>query len=200
MSAVGTTWTRLELALADREGDGEPADLESRALTGDARAWDALIRVHQRRVLVALLARGIRLDRARDLCQEAWARLIAQSRAGRLRSLTLPGLAVRQAIFLAQEDARRACNKKPHVDCEMQVERVEPPFTERLHDRDRLTKAQRVLQTCSPSAQRVFELLYADPGMRHAEVADELGLSLQRVRQIVCEVRKVLRAELEVDP
>jgi RNA polymerase sigma-70 factor (ECF subfamily) len=33
--------------------------------------------------------------------------------------------------------------------------------------------------------------------LSHAEVAKKVGLSLQRVRQILCEVRKELREALE---
>ncbi len=195
MTALGTTWTRLAL-LGGARARTEPELCEA-ALEGDAAAWDALFRLHQRRVLVALLARGVRVDRARDLCQDAWARLIVQQRAGRLRNLTLPGLAIRQALFLAAEENRRARSRRPHLP----VHEVEPPADattfERIVDRDRLARARVVLEGCPPTARRVFERLYAEPGVRHAEVAEELGLSVQRVRQIVCEVRKTLRAALE---
>jgi DNA-directed RNA polymerase specialized sigma24 family protein len=40
--------------------------------------------------------------------------------------------------------------------------------------------------------------VYEDPGVPHAEVAVKVGLSVQRVRQILCEVRKTLREALEV--
>ena len=41
-------------------------DLARAALSGDASAWAVLIARHQQRVLVAILARGIALDRARS--------------------------------------------------------------------------------------------------------------------------------------
>ena len=45
------------------------------------------------------------------------------------------------------------------------------------------------LATCSPTARKVFRLVYATPGGNAASAAKELGLSLQRVRQILCETR-----------
>jgi RNA polymerase sigma-70 factor (ECF subfamily) len=39
-------------------------------------------------------------------------------------------------------------------------------------------------------------LIYENPDLPHAEAAAQVGLSVQRVRQILCEVRKRLRAVL----
>src|SRR5690349_723430 len=69
--------------------------------------WEALIARHGHTVLLALLARGVRLDRARELLQETWARLFERAQQGRFDSLELPGLAITQAMFLAAEDGRR---------------------------------------------------------------------------------------------
>src|SRR5689334_10042253 len=60
-------------AEAPRVGDEET--LSRRALAGDRAAWDALVARHHRRVVVSLLARGVRVDRAHELAQETWARL-----------------------------------------------------------------------------------------------------------------------------
>ena len=57
--------------------------------------------------------------------------------------------------------------------------------------------ALRVLATCSASAQAVFRALYDDPPPSHDVVAKRVGLSVQRVRQILCEVRKKIREALE---
>src|SRR5438105_2758736 len=72
---------------------GEPDEqLIPRALEGSKVAWEHLIRRHERRVLLMLLGQGVRIDRARDITQETWARLIAHQRAGRLERMELPGL------------------------------------------------------------------------------------------------------------
>src|SRR5688500_4859484 len=77
----------------------EPA-LVRAALAGDPRGWARLIERHDHRVVVSLLARGVPLDRAKELAQETWLRLIENQRAGRLPALSLPGLAIVQAGFL----------------------------------------------------------------------------------------------------
>src|SRR5262245_35043530 len=94
-------------AAVPKAGSPEADELLRRAASGERDAWQALVALHDRRVIVSLLARGIPLDRARDLAQETWARLWEQHREGKLPRLELPGLAVRQAAFLAADDARR---------------------------------------------------------------------------------------------
>src|SRR5262245_10499000 len=82
-------------------------ELAAAALAGDAEAWAALIERHDRKVVVALLGRGVPLERAREVAQEAWLRLMERQRAGRLTELMLPGLAIVQAAFLAANERRR---------------------------------------------------------------------------------------------
>jgi RNA polymerase sigma-70 factor (ECF subfamily) len=182
-------------ALAERS---EP-QLAEQALRGDREAWGELVARHDHRVIVALLARGIRLDQARELAHQAWIRLIDQQRAGRLERLELPGLAIRQAVFLALDAARRrelAAHSLDHAAARA-VHDAAASAEDRLIRREQLQRAQAELARCSPSARRLFALLYRNPGMRHAEAARQLGLSVQRVRQILCEVRARLRAAIE---
>src|SRR5689334_22497165 len=82
-------------------------DLARRALTGDESAWGALVQRHNHRVVLSLLAAGAPIERAKELAQEAWLRLVEQQRAGRLERIELPGLAMRQARYLWLEDVRR---------------------------------------------------------------------------------------------
>ena len=178
--------------------------LTSRALEGDTGAWNALIQKHNHRVVVSLLARGVRIDRAKDLAQETWLRLIEQQRAGRLTHLMLPGLAVAQAAFLSLEAARRDASKSaplPFDAARGATDLVDPQADAeaRLVSGERLASAERVLSRCSASSRAVFQLVYGGEGLSHAEVASKVGLSLQRVRQILCEVRKQLRSALEGD-
>src|SRR5580692_7937014 len=72
----------------------------------DRAHWNGLVERHDRAVLRVLLARGIRVDRARDLAQSAWAKLWEKQIAGLLPRLELPGLAIRQALFLAADERR----------------------------------------------------------------------------------------------
>jgi RNA polymerase sigma-70 factor (ECF subfamily) len=180
----------------------DEATLCAAALAGSAEAWSALVQRHNHRVVVSLLSRGVRVDRAKDIAQEAWMRLVEQQRQGRLDRLQLPGLAITQAMFLSLEAQRREANTRRHDPID------EPAIAAALRDpqgdaesrmltAERVARALEVLSTCSPSARKVFRLAYGGDGLSHAEVASRVGLSLQRVRQILCEVRAKLRVALE---
>ncbi len=172
------------------------------ALSGRRDGWELLIQRHNHRVVLSLLGRGIPIDRAKDLAQEAWTRLIQQQQDGRLARLDLPGLAITQATFLALDAARRD-ERGPVDDAPAAIDAIAHRgggVEERLLERERLERALRALALCPPSAQRVFRLFYEDPSIPHAELAAQVGLSVQRVRQILCEVRKALRGALEESP
>ncbi len=178
------------------------AEIAARALEGQSSAWDEIVRRHSHRVLLALLARGVPWDAAHDLVQEVWLRLVRQQRAGRLQSLALPGLAIAQAGWLAREEGRtrrrhetimsgRAAvtvddvDHDPGADPEQQAIR-----------RERLDRIREELEVCPPRARQIFLAVYGPEGCSHAEAARDFGLSVQRVRQAVCEVRARLRTAL----
>jgi RNA polymerase sigma-70 factor (ECF subfamily) len=176
----------------------------ARALGGDEDAWNALVAKHDHRVVVSLLARGVRLDRAKDIAQEAWIRLVEQQRAGRLSHLVLPGLAIAQAAFLSLEAARRDVRGEALLPLEADGARLATDLVDpaadaeaRLLTSERIARAEKVLGGFAPNAREVFRLAYGGEGLSHAEVARRVGLSLQRVRQILCEVRKELKDALE---
>ncbi len=179
------------------------AELAAQALAGSSPAWDEIVRRHSHRVLLALLGSGVPWDAAPDLVQEAWLRLVRQQRAGRLRSLVLPGLAIAQAGWLAREESR---TRRRHetimggravevtVDGEDHDPGVDPE--EQAIRRDRLDRIRRELEVCPPRARQIFLAVYGPDGRSHAEVAHDLGLSVQRVRQALCEVRARMRTAL----
>ena len=187
----------MRVAIMDIGWEGLSAaagDAERAALAGDRAAWNTLVARHDRRVVLALVAAGVRPAQARDIAQEAWLTLIRRADAKQLPHLQLPGLAVRQALYLAKTQGRRP-QGEPLPEAEALVADAPDAFDHVL-TAERLRAAQAVLRTCSDSAQRVFSLLYSQPHLSHAEVAQQVGLSVQRVRQIVCEVRKKLRPAL----
>ena len=181
------------------------AELAAHALEGSSPAWDEIVRRHSHRVLLALLARGVPWESAHDLVQEVWLRLVRQQRAGRLRSLILPGLAIAQAGWLAREEGRTRKRREAimgdqagaaageYVD-DMDHGTVDPE--ERAAQRERLELVQRELATCPPRSRQIFQAVYGAGGRSHAEVARDLGVSVQRVRQAVYEVRSRMRAAL----
>ena len=161
--------------------------------------WDDAIRRHGHRVYVSVLALGLSPDRAKEIVQATWTRLIEQHAAGALAELDFPGLAIRQARFLAlNELQRRKVEKRvlaavPDAPAEPNVERV-------VASREQIERMLDALATCSPTAKKVFRLVYATPGGTCASAAQEVGLSLQRVRQILCETRSHIRRALEATP
>jgi RNA polymerase sigma factor (sigma-70 family) len=189
-----TMSARLRIMPPEESTDAEAGDPVAAALGGDPGAWSRLIARHGHRVLMALVARGVPLERARELCQETWLRLMEQQRAGRLRALSLPGLAIVQARFLAANDRRRQGR-------DLGAAAAPEPTTGRtgedeVIDKERALRIARALEGCPAGARRVFELVYDHPELGYAEIAVQVGLSVQRVKQIVFEVRKRLRAAL----
>jgi RNA polymerase sigma-70 factor (ECF subfamily) len=158
--------------------------------------WDDAIRQHDRRVYLSVLALGLGPDRAREIAQAAWTRLIEQHRKGALAELELPGLAIRQARFLALNELKRARSEGrvlaavPDPPDSTDVER-------QVGSRRDIERVLAALQTCSPTARKVFRIVYAMPGGNAAVAAKQVGLSLQRVRQILCETRAHIRRALD---
>jgi len=179
------------------------AEIAVRALEGQSSAWDEIVRRHSHRVLLATLARGVPWDAGHDLVQEVWLRLVRQQRAGRLQSLALPGLAITQAGWLAREAGR---TKRRHETI-MSERAAAVPVDDVDHDpganpeeqairRERRDLIRNELEACPPRARQIFLAVYGPEGRSHAEAARDLGLSVQRVRQALCEVRARVRTAL----
>jgi DNA-directed RNA polymerase specialized sigma24 family protein len=164
--------------------------------TSPAAPWDDAIRRHDHRVYLSVLALGLPPERAREISQAAWTRLMEQHQRGALAELELPGLAIRQARFLAFNELQRARVERRVLSA---VPDPPPaPDTERVvGSRQEIARVLAALADCSPQARKVFRLIYATPGGSAATAAKELGLSLQRVRQILCETRHHIRRALQ---
>jgi RNA polymerase sigma-70 factor (ECF subfamily) len=153
--------------------------------------WTQRVAAHGHRVLVALLANGLSLADAQDAAQEAWARIIAKANAGQLPVLELPGLVVQQAMFLHLSRARRERLLVPDADDGA----VQASAEDQVAAARQLAHARTLLDQEKPSVQRIFSLAYGEPARSHQEIGREVGLSTQRVRQVLCEVRARLRAQ-----
>jgi RNA polymerase sigma factor (sigma-70 family) len=165
------------------------------AMTSQPLLWDDAIRRHDRRVYLSVLALGLAPERAREIAQAAWTRLIEQHQRGALADIELPGLAIRQARFLAFNELSRARVEKRVLAAVPDPPAV--PDTESLvGSRQELERVLAALATCSPVARKVFRLVYATPGGTASDAAKQVGLSLQRVRQILCETRRHIRRAL----
>jgi RNA polymerase sigma factor (sigma-70 family) len=168
------------------------------AMTSPHDLWDDAVRRHDHRVYLSVLALGLGPERAREITQAAWTRLIEQHQRGALEAIELPGLAIRQARFLAFNELSRT-----RVENRVLAAVPDPPAgpdTESVvGSRQEIERVLTALATCSPTARKVFRLVYATPGGTAAEAAKQVGLSLQRIRQILCETRHHIRRALAED-
>lgn len=157
--------------------------------------WDDAVRRHDRRVYLSVLALGLPPERAREITQTAWTKLIEQHQRGALPEIELPGLAIRQARFLAFNEL--SCNRTESLVLAAVPDPPSAPDAERVvGSRQEIERVLAALATCSPTARKVFRLVYATPGGTASHAAKEVGLSLQRVRQILCETRRHIRRAL----
>jgi RNA polymerase sigma factor (sigma-70 family) len=174
--------------------DMEPTVVD-RAGTPDL--WDRAFRQHARRVVVSLLAMGLSLEEAEEIANRAWARIFEQVRAEKLERVELPGLVIRQARFFALDVHRRTAKDDA---ARRSVEHTPDPAADpeqRLLSKQQLARAAEVIGAMNEKSQDVFRIVYQNPSMPHAEVARTVELSVQRVRQILWEVRRAVRTALE---
>lgn len=156
--------------------------------------WTKLMQTHNHAVVVSLLARGLKLSAARELASETWALLFERWEQGRLTELEFPGLAIRQAAFLFA-DAFRA-RRHESLEGALEVSDCSAGPESVLAAREELALTSHALSRLTPRAREVFTEVMSRPDDSHAEVAQSLGLSLQRLRQTLCEVRARLRGEV----
>ncbi len=174
---------------------GTDSRLVARALAGETRAFEELVRRHLRSAhAVALGVLGNPAD-ADDVCQEAfltalekleecrdpkrfaaWLMRIVRNRALNFRA----SRSLRQGVPL-EEAAEKAGGGDPAQEAE------------RSELRDRLLAALAGL----PESQREVVLLHDLEGWRHREIAELLGTSEGAVRVRLHEARRRLRTEME---
>ena len=123
----------------------------------------------------------------------------------------MPGLVIVQARWLALEATRTLARRKEIVAklARAILAHVTTTGTGDVEVRaayaEQLERVQRELDLFPRRAREVFSAVYGPGGRSHAEVAEALGLSVQRVRQILCEIRArargaLIEAEGENDP
>src|SRR2546430_27606 len=114
---------------------------------------DDAIRRHDRQVYLSVLALGVAPERARELTQAAWTRLLEQHRRGALAEIELPGLAIRQARFLALNELERT-----RVERRVLAAVPDPPDTpdteQVVGGREQIERVLGALATCSPTARK----------------------------------------------
>ncbi len=162
------------------------------ARAGNRDAWNRLALHYSRRVVVALLADGLPLDVAQELAQQAWSFIWTKHHNGTLSDLQIPGLIIAQARFFAKDRHRH--NVKQSQALWPDAESSAAPDRQVIHAQV-LQRVQTELQKRSLVQQRIFLAAIVDV-RAHEDIARAESLSIQRVRQIIWEVRQSLRASL----
>lgn len=172
----------------------EETGAETQALNFSER-WDRRIREYGHQVFLSVLAMGHKPDRAREIVQATWTRLMEQDRAGNVRAGSVLGLAITQARFFALDARRRDARDRSNVDAgdDVELAATDASPEEIVFSRDELERVRQALAECSANTQKIFRLAYTPPPREQKEIAAELGLSVQRVRQVLSDTRGRLR-------
>src|SRR5215203_563872 len=169
--------------------------LVARALGGDARAFEELVRRHLKSAhAVALGVLGNPAD-AEDVCQDAFLtalQKLEECRDPKRFAAWLRRIVRNQALNFRE---RRSLRQGEPLERVAEAAGGDDPGreAERSELRDRLLTALAVL----PETQREVVLLHDLEGWRHREIADLLGTSEGAVRVRLLEARRRLRTELE---
>jgi RNA polymerase sigma-70 factor (ECF subfamily) len=173
---------------------GRPSP-EDRALAGDRDAWDQLVRAHNPRLVAFLIRRGARPQVARELAQDVWIRLMERQREGKLDRIELPGLALQTARFLLSNHRQKRTEDLPD-DWPPRGGPTLASHEDAVAARRELGALESALGGLSQRKQDVFRMTYQEH-LDAPSIAQRLGLSHQRVRQILSEVRRDLRTAVE---
>ena len=162
----------------------------------DRTEWNETIRAYGPRVIAHLAAQGVRIDRAKEIANDAWTRLLEGQRDGRLGEMKMPGLVLQQATYLARDAARRGRWEITGETLPDVVDRA-PSMEDVLTSKETLARARQAFDGSPPAEQRIFLALYEEPQRSGRDIAVAFGVSEQRVKQVAYEVRKRIRAALK---
>lgn len=164
------------------------------AHTTTSLPWADWAQQYDRIVWLRIVAHGIDPERASEIKQEVWELLFRRYQRGALGEVTMPGLALAQADFLAGSERR--LKRTQDIGLQPNEQTVDAKQFEPEHvaiQRARLRRVASVVGASSKTTQRVFELHYSPPCLSTFEIAVRLNITEQRVRQVICELRERLR-------
>lgn len=150
--------------------------------------WERVYRTHYLDVVGFLSGMLLDQDRARDLAQEAFARVLDRD-ADNPR-----GLVFRTAANLARDEARLVVRRKRHlkllkVEADVRADRVPNPSKE-LESKERARRVRAALDTLSETDRQV--LMYWNSGFDYVEIAARTGLSKGAIGTTVARAKKKL--------
>jgi RNA polymerase sigma-70 factor (ECF subfamily) len=150
--------------------------------------WERVYRAHYRQVVGFLSGMLLDRERARDLAQEAFARVLG-------REAENPrGLVFKTAANLARDEARMVVRRKRHlkllrVEEDVRSEGLPSPSRE-LEAKERAEKVRAALETLSETDRQVLVLWNA--GFDYGEIAERTGLSKGAIGTTLARAKKKL--------
>jgi RNA polymerase sigma-70 factor (ECF subfamily) len=179
-------------------------DVVERALAGDKKAWGAVVRAHHAAV-VAYVQRRWPLVHARrgaeDVVQESWLRIFRRIEDGvagrkeRVPRLVLPGIAKRQARFVALEWLQRRVEDEQDGISEPPDDRQGPDDV--VAARETFRRMERALGKL-PARERLAWSLYYEEEQTPAEIALKMGLGSEgAARTMISRARRHVLALME---
>ena len=166
------------------------ADLVRRARDGDGEAFAGLVRRYLRAARAVALAELGEPSDAEDACQDAF--VTALERLEECRRPERFGGWLMQIVRNRARNLRRSRHVRATASLDEIASAVPGPSAERAELRDRLERALAEL----PAVQREIVLLHDLEGLRHAEIADALGMTEGASRVSLHRARTALRAAL----
>lgn len=153
-----------------------------------ATDWERVYRAHYGEVVGFLSGLLLDRERARDMAQEAFARVLGRE-ADNPR-----GLVFRTAANLARDEARLVVRRKRHlkllrVEEDVRAERMPGPSKE-LEAKERARKVRAALETLSETDRQVLVLWNA--GFDYGEIAEQTGLSKGAIGTTLARAKKKL--------
>ena len=150
--------------------------------------WEAVYRAVYQDVLSFLGRMLWDEERARDLAQEAFARVLGKD------AENPRGLVFRTAANLAMDEARTVVRRRRHlkllrVEEGVRAERVSTPARE-LERREREERLRRALQTLSETDREV--LLLWNAGFDYTEIAEQTGLARASLGTTIARAKRKL--------
>lgn len=181
------------------ERDLEDADLVLQARDGDARAFEALVRRHYRAAFAVARARLDGPMDAEDVVQDAFVRALERldhCDPGRFAGWLLAIVRNRAHNARIYEARRRGVDPQ---DAQLPSSAEDEAEGLRRVERRELREALESAMTALSPVQREVLLLHDLEGMKHAEIADTVGVSVGMSRYHLMQARRRMRAELDAD-
>ena len=172
------------------------AAVVARALAGESRALDLLVRRHYRGVYAVAFAVMASTADAEDICHDTFAQALA-----RLEECRDPARFAQWVAAIARNRARNAL-ARPSV---ARASAVDPNSlasagsTVKTMEQDELRATLEAAMSLLSEAQREVVLMHDLYGMAHEEIAERIGTSAGMSRQHLFKARRQLRETLGPD-